>query len=197
MLNYKKIKNNLVHITAVINWKKVEIGSGNKIGPYVVIGNDAQHPKKKSSGKIIIGNKNTFNEFVNIHLPTNLKKQTKIGNNNYFMNSSTIDHDCTIEDNIILSSNTILGGNVIIMKNAQLGIRTSVHQNQVIGSYSMIGMHSIITKKLKVEPGFVFYGKPAKKMKKNLVGIKRNKISSDILKKEYKRFVLLKKLNEK
>ena len=34
-------------------------------------------------------------------------------------------------------------------------------------------------------------------MKKNLVGIKRNKISSDILKKEYKRFVLLKKLNEK
>ena len=197
MLNYKKIKNNLVHITAVINWKKVEIGSGNKIGPYVVIGNDAQHPKKKSSGKIIIGNKNVFNEFVNIHLPTNLKKQTKIGNNNYFMNSSTIDHDCTIEDNIILSSNTILGGNVIIMKNAQLGIRTSVHQNQVIGSYSMIGMHSIITKKLKVEPGFIFYGKPAKKMKKNLVGIKRNKISSDILKKEYKRFVLLKKLNEK
>ena len=197
MLNYKKIKNNLVHITAVINWRKVEIGKGNKIGPYVVIGNDAQHPKKKSSGKIIIGNKNVFNEFVNIHLPTNLKKETKIGNNNYFMNSSTIDHDCTIEDNIILSSNTILGGNVIIMKNAQLGIRTSVHQNQVIGSYSMIGMHSIITKKLKVEPGFIFYGKPAKKMKKNLVGIKRNKISSDILKKEYKRFVLLKKLNEK
>ena len=197
MLNYKKIKNNLVHITAVINWRKVEIGKGNKIGPYVVIGNDAQHPKKKSSGKIIIGNKNVFNEFVNIHLPTNLKKQTKIGNNNYFMNSSTIDHDCTIEDNIILSSNTILGGNVIIMKNAQLGIRTSVHQNQVIGSYSMIGMNSIITKKLKVEPGFVFYGKPAKKMKKNLVGIKRNKISSDILKKEYKRFVILKNLNEK
>ena len=30
----------------------------------------------------------------------------------------------------------------------------------------MIGMHSIITKKLKVEPGFIFYGKPAKKMKK-------------------------------
>ena len=197
MLNYKKIKNNLVHITAVINWKKVKIGSGNKIGPYVVIGNDAQHPKKKSSGKIIIGNKNVFNEFVNIHLPTDLKKQTKIGNNNYFMNSSTIDHDCTIEDNIILSSNTILGVNVIIIKNAQLGIRTSVHQNQVIGSYSMIGMHSIITKKLKVEPGFIFYGKPAKKMKKNLLGIKRNKISSDILKKEYKRFILLKKLNEK
>ena len=132
MLNYKKIKNNLIHITAVINWRKVEIGSGNKIGPYVVIGNDAQHPKKKSSGKIFIGNKNTFNEFVNIHLPTNLKKQTKIGNHNYFMNSSTIDHDCTIEDNIILSSNTILGGNVIIMKNAQLGIRTSVHQNKLL-----------------------------------------------------------------
>ena len=51
MLNYKKIKNNLIHITAVINWRKVEIGSGNKIGPYVVIGNDAQHPKKKKFRK--------------------------------------------------------------------------------------------------------------------------------------------------
>ena len=47
MLKYKKIKNNLVHETAVINWDKLLIGKGNKIGPYVVIGNDAQHPKKK------------------------------------------------------------------------------------------------------------------------------------------------------
>ena len=60
MLKYKKIKDNLVHITAVINWKKLIIGKGNKIGPYVVIGNDAQYPNKKSSGKIIIGDKNVL-----------------------------------------------------------------------------------------------------------------------------------------
>ena len=194
MLKYLKIKKNLVHPTAVINWDQIKIGIGNKIGPYVIIGNDAQYPKKKSNGIIEIGNNNTFNEFCNIHLPTNYRKKTKIGNNNYFMNSSTVDHDCTIEDNVILSSNVILGGNVHIMKGAQLGIKTTVHQNQVIGSYTMIGMNSIVTKKKILEPGFVFYGKPIKKIKKNSISLKRNSIDNDILKKEIKRFKLLIKL---
>ncbi len=197
MIKYRKIKNNLVHNTAIINWKDLIIGKGNKIGPYVVIGNDAQHPKNKSCGKIIIGDNNVFNEFTNIHLPTKLKKKTVIGNKNYFMNSCTIDHDCFIEDNIVASSNCVLGGNVILMKNSQLGIRTTIHQNQVIGSYSMIGMNSVITKKTKIKPGYVFYGKPAKLIKKNMIGLRRNKITDEILKKEYKRFLTLKKNNEK
>ena len=94
-------------------------------------------------------------------MPTNLSKKTIIGDNNYFMNSTTIDHDCKIENNVIISSNVILGGNVYVMNGAQLGIKTLVHQNQIIGSYSMIGMGSIITKKLKVLPGYVFIGRPA------------------------------------
>ena len=43
MLKYRKIKKNLVHETAIINWSELKIGVGNKIGPYVVIGNDAQY----------------------------------------------------------------------------------------------------------------------------------------------------------
>lgn len=196
MLNFKKIKGNFVHKTAVINWKKIKIGKGNTIGPYVVIGNSAQWPKKKSSGLIYIGNNNTFNEFCNIHLPTSLTKKTYIGNNNYFMNSTTIDHDCIIEDNIVLSSGAILGGNVHVMVGAQLGIRSSIHQNQIIGSYSIIGMNSFVTKKLKVEPGFKFYGKPAKKKTKNLIGLKRNKIDNVKLKFELKRFKELMNTND-
>ena len=188
MLKYKKIKDNLIHRTAIIDWKNLVIGKGNIIGPYVVIGNIPQHPKKKSSGKIYIGNKNTFNEYCNIHLPTNLKKRTSIGSNNYFMNSTTIDHDCYIEDNVVLSSNVILGGNVYVMKSAQFGIRSSVHQNQIIGSFSMIGMGSIVTKKIKVLPGYIYYGRPIKKRKKNLIGLKRNKVTNKLIKNEIKRF---------
>ena len=77
------------------------------------------------------------------------KKKTYIGNDNYVMNSTTIDHDCYIEDNVVLSSNVILGGNVYIMKYANLGIKSIVHQNQIIGSYSMIGMGAIVTKTKK------------------------------------------------
>lgn len=196
MHNFKKIKDNLIHKTAVINWKKIIIGKGNIIGPYVIIGNNAQHAKLKNNGIIKIGDNNVFNEFTNVHLPTNIKKITTIGNNNYFMNSTTIDHDCELENNIILSSNVTLGGNVYVMNNAQMGIKSSVHQNQIIGSYSMIGMHSFVTRKLLVTPGFIFYGKPAKKIKKNLIGLKRNNISVDIIKKETKRFNDLFKLKK-
>jgi UDP-N-acetylglucosamine acyltransferase len=194
MLNYKKIKENIVHPTAIIDWKNVILGKNNIIGPYVVIGNHAQHPKQKSFGKITIGNNNTFNEYCNVHLPTKLSLETLIGNNNYFMNSTTIDHDCIIEDNVILSSNVILGGNVHIMKGAQLGIRTSVHQNQIIGSYTMIGMNSVITKNKTIIPGYVYFGNTVKKIKINTIGLKRNKINSNILKKENIRFM---KLNKK
>ena len=113
------------------------------------------------------------------------------------MNSTTIDHDCFIENNVILSSNVILGGNIHIMNGAQLGIRTTVHQNQIIGSYSMLGMNSMITKKSIIEPGYIFYGRPVKRIKKNLIGLKRNKIKTDSLIKEKKRFKLLFKMKKK
>ena len=79
------------------------------------------------------------------------------------------------------------------MKGAQLGIKTIVHQNQLIGSFSMIGMGSIITKKKDIIPGYTFYGKPVKKIKMNNIGLKRGKISKEILKGEIKRFNDLKK----
>ena len=190
---FKKIKGNWIHPTAVINWKNVDIGKSNIIGPYVVIGNVAQWPKKKSIGKIVIGNNNIFNEFCNVHLPTKLRKKTIIGNNNYFMNSTTIDHDCTIENDVVLSSNVILGGNIYIMKNASLGIKTIVHQNQTIGSYTMIGMGSIITKKNIILPGYTYYGKPVKKVKINRFALKRFNVSKKMLSHETIRF---KKINK-
>ena len=191
-MKYLKIKNNLVHKTAVIDWKNVEIGKNNIIEAYTVIGGPAQHPRKKSVGKILIGNNNNISQFVCINRPTNLNKKTIIGNNNFIMNNSTIDHDCVIENNVILSSNVILGGNVYIMNGAQLGIRTIVHQNQLIGSFSMIGMGSIITKKKLIEPGYIFFGKPVKKIKKNLIAIKRNNLTVAFLKSETKRFKQIK-----
>tara|TARA_B100001093_G_C26844911_1_gene1022303 strand:+ start:227 stop:814 length:588 start_codon:yes stop_codon:yes gene_type:complete len=188
MLDYKKIKGNLIHKSAIINWKKLNIGKNNIIGPYVVIGNIAQHPKSKSSGKIIIGSNNIINEYCNIHLPTKIKKITFIGDDNFIMNSTTVDHDCTIENNVTISSGVILGGNVYLMKGSQLGMRVSVHQNQIIGSYSMIGMNSFVTKKTKILPGFTYFGKPAKKIKKNILGLKRNKINKNKLDIEFARY---------
>ena len=187
-MKYSKIKSNFVHNTAIIDWKNLEIGKNNTIGPYAIIGGEAQHPKKKSFGKIIIGNNNNISQFVCINMPTKFRKKTIIGNNNYIMSNSVIDHDCILENYITMSSNVLLGGNVYIMNGSQLGMKTIIHQNQLIGSYTMIGMGSIITKRKKIIPGYIFFGKPVKKVKKNLIGLKRNNITSSKLKNENNRF---------
>ena len=187
-MDFKKIKGNLIHKTAIINWKKLKIGKGNIIGPYVVIGTDAQHIKDKSNGYIKIGNNNNFREFTTVHLPTKIKKITLIGNNCFFMAMSHIAHDCLIEDNVVFSNNVTLGGNTYIMKNSQLGFNTIIHQNQVVGSYSMFGMGTILTKKFKVFPGNIYVGNPIRKTGKNVIGIKRKKISTQNLKKEILKF---------
>ena len=56
------------------------------------------------------------------------------------MNSTTIDHDCYLEDDIVLSINVILGGNIHILKNANLGNNCSPKSSY--WSFSMIGMGS-------------------------------------------------------
>ncbi len=191
MINFKKIRGNLIHKSSIINWDKVKIGKGNIIGPNVIIGTEAQHPYEKSKGKIIIGNDNIFREFTTIHLPTNIKQITMVGDNCYFMTLSHIAHDCIIEDGVIFSNNVTLGGNTHVMKKSQLGFNVTVHQNQVIGSYSMIGMSSVITKKIKIKPGYIFAGNPAKKISINKIGIKKKNVSKNDLKKEKKRFYSL------
>ena len=122
MLNYLKRKGNLIHKTAVVNWKYIEIGKNNIIGPYTVIGNVAQHPKQKSSGKIIIGNNNTFRENVTVNTGTQGGGLfTRIQDNCLFMVGSHIAHDCIIGSNVILANNATLAGHVEIDNNSIIG----------------------------------------------------------------------------
>ena len=188
-MQFKKIKGNLIHKTAIINWSKVKIGKNNIIGPYCIIGSDAQHTTDKSLGFISIGNSNIIREFTTIHLPTHLKKKTIIGSNCNLMTMSHVAHDCIIEDDVVFSNNVTLGGNTHVMKKSQLGFNTIVHQNQVIGSFSMIGMGSIIPKKIKILPGYIYYGNPVKRKKKNSLGFKKKGISKLDIANETNRFI--------
>ena len=155
MLKYLKIKNNLVHRTAIINWKKVKIGKNNVVGPYVVIGNHPQWPKKKTNGHIYIGNNNFFNEYCNVHLPTNLTKKTIIGNHNYFMNSTTIDHDCIIGDNCHVSPGVILCGGVSVGSCVYVGAGSSVLQEISIGANSIVASGSVVYKNIDENVTFI------------------------------------------
>ena len=43
--NYKLIKDNYVHKEAFVDWNNISIGTGNIIGPFSLIGSQAQHKR--------------------------------------------------------------------------------------------------------------------------------------------------------
>jgi len=186
--NYIEISGNLIHITAIVNWERVEIGQGNVIGPYSCIGTESPNISNFSNGNVKIGNQNLICEYVTIHLPTNDKLGTIIGSNNILMSSSHIAHDCILGNDIVLCNNSAVAGHARIMDCVTLALNSSIHQFKLIGSWSMVGMNTCINKSIIVEPGNIYFGVPAKKIGKNIIGLRRKKITKEQLNNELQLF---------
>ena len=190
--SYELIKGNYVHKSAIVDWDNITIGEENIFGPMAIIGASAQHKYYESSGKIHIGNKNVFSEFCLISRPTLMTKKTIIADGNYFMSNSVIHHDCKIENDSIICSNVSIAGNVTLMNGAYLGQNSSVHQFQIIGSYSLLGMNSCVTRKSNILPGRKYVGVPCRDIGQNQVGLNRSNISKEHMLQEVTRFKKLK-----
>ena len=180
--------NNDIHPSAVINWDYVDIGEANKIHPFVCIGEDAEHHRAATVGRIKIGHGNVIREFVNIHRPTSHSELTVIGNNCYIMVHSHISHDCIIENDVQFSVRVTTSGHNHIMTGANLGHGCIIHPFQIIGSYSMLGMGTVVPKKTRIEPGYIYVGNPAKKLKQNKIGLERSCVTKDMLDAETNRY---------
>lgn len=186
--NYEYINGNLIHKTAIINWDRVRLGSGNTIGPYACVGTEPPNVSEVSDGFVNIGNTNNICEYVTIHLPTKSETGTTIGSNNILMSSVHIGHDCVLEDNLVLCNNVAVAGYARIMLGATLALNASVHQFKVVGSWAMVGMNTCLNKSTTAEPGNIFFGIPAKNMGKNIIGLTRNNISKGKLNDEIARY---------
>ena len=121
-------------------------------------------------------------------MPTKKEFGTQIGDNNILMSSCHVGHDCIIGDNNVLCNNSAIAGHSRIMRGVTLALNSSIHQFRIIGSWSMIGMNSCVNKSVFVEPGNIFFGIPCKNMGKNIVGLRRHKITMDQLSKENEYF---------
>ncbi len=94
---------------------------------------------------ISIGNNTNIQDGAIIHC-TYQKAKTIIGNNVSIAHNAIV-HGCTVEDNVLI------GMGAIIMDDA------------VIGSGSVIAAGAIILPKTMVEPGSIYAGVPAKRIK--------------------------------
>jgi UDP-N-acetylglucosamine acyltransferase len=140
------------------------IGENNRISQQVMIGIDAEHRTKPSSGIVTIGNGNEIREFTVIQRGIG-DLDTQIQNDCYIMAHTYIGHDCLIESDVVLCAKTALSGHCHILKGAILGVASSLHQFSTIGAHAFIGMGSIVVQ--DVPPFCTVVGNPARFTKFN------------------------------
>jgi len=176
--------NNFIHPTAIVG-DDVQLGEDNYIGAFcyitgnTIIGNNNRFEAFCSIGTepehkeyfdepnqgVVIGNYNRIKEFVTIN--AGCQKPTRLHNNILALRGCYIGHDSTIYDDCTISANVLIGGHCLLGYSVNMGLGSICHQYSKIGSYSMIGMGAIITKKVQVQCFGVYVGNPAKYIKEN------------------------------
>jgi UDP-N-acetylglucosamine acyltransferase len=176
--------------------ERVSIGDGTRIGPHVVvqgpttIGRNNRFFQFCSIGEIpqdlkfnmeetelIIGDGNTFREFVTINRGTaGGGGKTVIGSNCLLMAYTHVAHDCLVGNGVIMANNATLAGHIRIDDHAIVGGISGVHQFVHIGSYAMIGGLTGVSK--DVPPFTLAVGQRAILHGLNLTGLKRHGFSA-------------------
>ena len=157
----------------------LEIGEKNIFFPFCSIGAPPQDlTYQNEPTKVVIGDRNTFREYVSIHRGTTKEKGiTQIGNGSFLMANVHIGHDCIVEDECIMANGVMLGGHVRIGAKTFIGGQSCVQQLCKVGSGAYIGGGTIVIRDI---PSFcTVYGNRAKIKGINIIGLKRNGYTKD------------------
>ena len=118
---------------------RVKIGPKNRIGVGAVIGGEPQDLAFSGARSgVVIGEGNTFREYVTIHRGTKEGTDTVIGNGCFLMVGVHVAHNCRLADGVILVNNVLLAGYVEVDEKAFLGGAVVVHQFVRIGKLAMV-----------------------------------------------------------
>jgi UDP-N-acetylglucosamine acyltransferase len=169
-----------------------KIGAHNTFFPFSSIGlapQDLTYAGEPT--RLEIGDHNTVREFVTINRGT-VKGGgiTRVGNHNLIMAYVHIAHDCQIGNYIIMANAATLGGHVTVGDWANVGALCPIHHFVRIGTYSIVGGGSTITRdvlpfsKTSAERGTQAYGL-------NAVGLERRGFSQERIKKLHHAYKLL------
>ncbi len=158
------------------------VGANSVIYPFASIGHAPQDLKFRGEpSELIIGKNNTIREHTTMNPGTETgAMKTVVGNNNLFMMSTHVAHDCVIGNNVIMANNATLGGHVTVGDHALIGGLAAVHQFVRIGAYAVIGGMS------GVESDVIPYGRVKGERAflagLNLIGLERNGFSKEQIK---------------
>ncbi|MBL4710984.1 MAG: acyl-ACP--UDP-N-acetylglucosamine O-acyltransferase [Gammaproteobacteria bacterium] len=174
----------------VINGPTI-IGQDNRIFQFASVGEKPQDLKfNDEATQLIVGDRNTIREYVTLHRGTpGGGGVTRIGNDNLFMVSSHVAHDCVVGDHAILANATAIAGHVVVGDHAILGGYTTVHQFTRIGEHAFTGFSTAIDR--DVLPFFTVAGNRARAIGINKEGLKRRGFTAETIKSLQSAFKLL------
>ena len=157
------------------------IGKGNKFFQFGSIGAPPQDNSYKGEPtETIIGDNNTFREYVSIHRGTMKQDQkTIIGSNSLYMAYCHVAHDCTLGNNLTFANSVMLAGHVTIGDRVIIGGNTGISQFVTLGKGAYIGGGSGIDRDI---PEFcTAYGNRVRLKGINIIGLKRQGHSKEIV----------------
>lgn len=155
------------------------IGANTEVFPFASLGHKPQDLKfDGEASELVIGANNTIREYVTMNPGTEGGGMiTRIGNNNLFMASSHVGHDCRVGDNVVMANCVALAGHVLVEEYVILGGLAAVLQRTRIGKHAMIGGMSGV--ETDIIPFGAVTGNRAHLGGLNLIGMKRRGFSRD------------------
>lgn len=159
----------------------VSMGTDNVIFPGAVIGGDPQDISYKGTPtKVVLGDRNVIREGVTINRATEKEDGfTRMGSDCYLMGNVHIAHDCKVGDSVIIGQSTMLGGHVHVGDRATLSGGIGIVHYAAVGKYCFVGALSRVLQ--DIAPFMLGDGNPARPRCINIVALKRNNISKDVI----------------
>lgn len=161
----------------VTGWTR--LGARNKVFQFASIG-DAPQDKKYAGEptRVEIGDGNVFREYVTVNRGTAKDKGvTRIGDDNLFMASAHVAHDCVVGSHCVFANLATLAGHVEVGDHVILAGFTGVHQFCKIGSHAFIANNTAVTR--DVPPYIMAVGHPAEPHSVNATGLSRRGFSPE------------------
>jgi len=171
---------------------RTHVGSQTRIYSGAVVGSPPQDKKHRDDDEVFlqIGENNIIREYVTINPGTkDGGGRTVIGDNNLLMAYSHVAHDCQISNNCVIANAGTLGGHVIMEDFAIIGGLTAVHQFVRMGTFSIVGGCSKVVQ--DIPPYSMCDGHPARVYNVNSVGLKRAKITPEVIRTLRRAFKIL------
>lgn len=166
------------------------IGKKNEFYPFCSVGQRSQDLKYKGEPThLVVGDENSFREFVTVNRATATGTKTVIGNRNHFLAYAHVAHDCVLGNGIVMSNCGTLAGHVVVEDHAIVGGLAAVHQFCRIGAMAIIGGCSKVVQ--DIPPFMLADGNPAEVRTINKVGLERHGVDEAARKALHAAFKLL------